>query len=278
MKHILDFTDNKVYLSIDSNRLVIKLNNDVEKISLSDIESIILGNPRITISQQTLSKFGSCNIPCFVLDTTYTVSSIITPTQYHTTQKTKLFKQIELYKPIKTKIWDALLSRKIANQIDVIKHYNLNDKPAERISKSKHTLNTKEAQVAKYYWNTVFNMHRNRGEDDENRILNYGYIILRAKIIRFLFAHGLNPCFGFNHSNKYNPFVLADDIIEPFRCVVDRFVLESSQTKLTKETKTPTHRVSWFNPLPLRDDKFTGFYYYQSNQRYFKNNRQQYIP
>lgn len=37
---------------------------------------------------------------------------------------------------------------------------------------------------------------------------------------------GLNVMYGVFHRNKYNAFCLADDIMEPYRSVVDKLVLE----------------------------------------------------
>ena len=38
-------------------------------------------------------------------------------------------------------------------------------------------------------------------------------------------AAGLHPGFGLMHSNRSNPMVLIDDLMEPFRPTVDREVL-----------------------------------------------------
>jgi CRISPR-associated protein Cas1 len=35
-------------------------------------------------------------------------------------------------------------------------------------------------------------------------------------------AAGLHPTVGINHHNRYDPFCLADDLMEPFRYVVDK--------------------------------------------------------
>lgn len=45
-------------------------------------------------------------------------------------------------------------------------------------------------------------------------------------IARSIVSSGLIPAIGIFHSNKYNPYCLADDIMEPYRPFVDRMVLE----------------------------------------------------
>lgn len=52
-------------------------------------------------------------------------------------------------------------------------------------------------------------------------MLNYGYTVLRAATIRAVVASGLHPTIGLHHSNRGNAFALADDLMEPFRPLVD---------------------------------------------------------
>ena len=74
--------------------------------------------------------------------------------------------------------------------------------------------------------------------------LNYGYAILRGCIARNLVVHGLEPCLGLHHCNAQNNFNLADDLIEPYRPLVDLYV--SSYVELTGEL-TPKRKQQLFN-------------------------------
>ena len=89
-----------------------------------------------------------------------------------------------------------------------------------------------------------------------NARLNYGYAILRAAVVRAVVLSGLNPSVGIWHHNRFNPFALADDLIEPLRPLVDKNVIESladypsSETELTPSIKrhllkTLTSEVGW---------------------------------
>jgi CRISPR-associated protein Cas1 len=85
-----------------------------------------------------------------------------------------------------------------------------------------------EAQAARKYWPMLFGpeFHRDREAAGVNPMLNYGYAILRAMTARAVCAAGLHPTLGLHHHNKYNAFCLADDLMEPFRPLVDRTVAE----------------------------------------------------
>lgn len=82
-----------------------------------------------------------------------------------------------------------------------------------------------EAQAAAYYWPRLMG-DLSGGRDSSstdifNGCLNYGYTVLRGLVIREIVAHGLWPTLGVFHRHRGNSFALADDLIEPFRPVVD---------------------------------------------------------
>ena len=80
---------------------------------------------------------------------------------------------------------------------------------------------------------------RNRFGPPPNHMLNYGYAILRAVVARNLVGSGLLPTLGIFHRNQYNAYCLADDIMEPYRPYVDRFVLSQDQVYLEEDELTP---------------------------------------
>ena len=57
-----------------------------------------------------------------------------------------------------------------------------------------------------------------------NSGLDYGYSIIRSFIARVCVSYGLNTQLGIHHRNEYNRFNLVDDLIEPFRPIVDYYV------------------------------------------------------
>src|SRR6185312_8233906 len=63
-----------------------------------------------------------------------------------------------------------------------------------------------------------------RNQSGANALLNYGYAIMRATVARAIVAAGLHPTIGIQHSNRGNAFALADDLVEPFRPLVDALI------------------------------------------------------
>ncbi len=81
-----------------------------------------------------------------------------------------------------------------------------------------------EARAARAYWPLLFadeGFRRDHEAADQNRLLNYVYAVLRAIVARGICAAGLHPALGLHHHNQYSAFCLADDLMEPFRPVVD---------------------------------------------------------
>ena len=121
---------------------------------------------------------------------------------------------------------------------------NKNYRPLEDLKlnvKSGDTSN-REGLAAKHYWKHLFqNFSRERFGSAPNNLLNFGYGVLRSIVARALVSSGMLPVLGIFHKNKYNPYCLADDIMEPYRPFVDKLVynytLNNNNNELNKDTK-----------------------------------------
>ena len=133
--------------------------------------------------------------------------------------------QINVSEPFKKRIWQQIVIQKIKNQSLVLKLCNKDFQLVEKISslvKSGDTDN-REAYAAKIYWNCLFGKEFRRDKNAEgiNSLLNYGYAIIRASMIRVICSAGLLPALGVNHNNNLNQFCLADDFMEIYRPLID---------------------------------------------------------
>ena len=86
--------------------------------------------------------------------------------------------------------------------------------------------NNVEARAARYYWQRLLgdDFRRNRELDGLNAHLNYGYTVIRAAMARSVVAAGLLPSYGLHHHNNLNAFCLVDDLMEPYRPLVDQLI------------------------------------------------------
>jgi CRISPR-associated protein Cas1 len=147
------------------------------------------------------------------------------PLDAHHVQTERHRAQGEASAPTRKRIWQRLIAAKIAQQADVLVHFTGHHGGLLPLSKRVRSgdPDNLEAQAAQRYWPSLFgrDFRRDRDADGINALLNYGYAVMRAAIARAVVASGLIPSLGVFHSNRSNPFCLADDLLEPYRPYVD---------------------------------------------------------
>jgi CRISPR-associated protein Cas1 len=140
-------------------------------------------------------------------------------------------RQLQAKLPTKKRIWQAIITAKILGQAQVLRQNQRDDAPLMRlISKIKSgDSGNVEGVAAARYFPALFGDGFIRDPDLEgiNSRLNYGYAVMRAAVVRAVVLSGLSPSVGIWHHNRFNPFALADDLIEPLRPLIDQNVLES---------------------------------------------------
>ena len=224
------FIKNKSYLSYQNNSMSVKNEFTDTLVCLDDIDIIIIENQQTTITSALLSNLAQANISVVFVDDRYNPSAI-SMGLYKNSRTSKIQKsQININKPRLNRLWQTVIYSKVLNQADILNTikkdgylYSL----LKRINSGDK--NNIEAISASYYFKELFgkDFYRNNSEDNRNIALNYGYSILRSSIIRYIIAYGLNPSFGMWHSSELNAFNLADDLIEPFRPIVDKYVFNN---------------------------------------------------
>jgi CRISPR-associated protein Cas1 len=150
--------------------------------------------------------------------------------------------------PLKKQLWQQTMKAKITNQSVTLAMFGIKTEPMEYWSRKvlSGDPDNYEGRAAAYYWKNFFpgdyGFTREREGNAPNSLLNYGYTIVRAAMARAIVGSGLHPAVGLHHKNQYNPFCLADDLMEPFRPFVDLAIRQicSAQgqfAELTPETK-----------------------------------------
>lgn len=250
IKRTLYFSNPVALKSRQRQLLVYDSDNElIGKVPFEDIGLVVLENAMITISQNVVNSLLSNTSVIIWCDEKHMPSGLLQPIVGNSTLTENARIQIECSEPLKKQAWKLTIQAKIRNQAALLKINQLNYEPLLHWSKEVNSGDTRnlEARAAHYYWKELFNEFKdfNRGqyEDPPNNFLNYGYAILRAVVARSLCSTGLICAIGIHHRNKYNPFCLADDVMEPYRPFVDRLVVEilrnhsESELNLTKEIK-----------------------------------------
>ena len=254
---------NPTYLSCRNKQLVIEL-PEITKANMhpslqqkgvitrpiEDIGVVVLDNPQITITQATLENLLQNRCAVITCDNKRMPLGLLLPLYGNTTQNERFRHQLSASKPLQKQLWQQTIESKINNQAFILNRFRndeaLNLKVWAREVKSGDSTNL-EARAAAYYWKTLFGtipgFIREREGVPPNNLLNYGYAILRAVVARALVISGLIPTLGIHHHNKYNPFCLADDIMEPYRPFVDKQVLRIMSSLGASEVLTRAEKA-----------------------------------
>jgi CRISP-associated protein Cas1 len=206
-----------------------ELNN--KTVPIEDIGMIILEDQRITISNALLMTLMDNNAAVITCNWQHLPEGLLLPMFQHHAFTEKVRIQMEASVPLQKNLWQQTVVAKIKNQANLLAANSIETENmvfwASKV-KSGDPENY-EARAAAYYWQKLFEnpaFIRGRFDAPPNNLLNYGYAILRAIVARSLLASGMMTFKGIHHRNKYNPYCLADDIMEPYRPYVDRVVLE----------------------------------------------------
>jgi CRISP-associated protein Cas1 len=167
------------------------------------------------------------------------------PVEGHHTQAARMRAQIEAQAPLGKRLWQALVRAKIQQQGATLAALGRSAGGFQLLARQVRSGDPDniEAQAARRYWPLLFGEEFRRdteGRDAANTLLNYGYAILRAATARAVVGAGLHPSIGIHHKSQYNAMVLVDDLMEPFRPLVDRIVarlLAAGAEGVNKESK-----------------------------------------
>ncbi len=286
---------NPAYLSYKNAQMVIKIpeveKNDtlpqglktsaVKTVPLEDIGVVVLDNQQITITQGLLAALSENNAVVINCDFKHLPFSMLLPTAVHHAYTEKLRFQLEASVPLKKNLWQQTVIAKIFNQAALLEKLQLDAARLFYLSgmvKSGDIENC-EGRAASYYWKVIFDnetlefessrnsgssgdfgnsaFKRHRFGDPPNNLLNYGYAILRGVVARSLVASGLLTAMGIHHRNKYNPYCLADDLMEPYRPLVDELVLKIVEQNQEIDPLTPALKRKLLQ-IPAMDVRIGG--------------------
>ena len=247
MGYINIFVSNDAHISIKSSQLVLKNNQTQVDYPLEDINSIMIESLKTTISTHTLSGLAKNGILTFICNQNHLPCGVVLPFCEHYQTLTNFKIQIGTSKPLQKQLWQNVVKNKIENQNEVLNICGGSDelKQYENAVLSGDSSN-EEAKASLVYFKKLFgDDFKRRDNNIFNSFLNYGYSIIRGFVARSLTVHGLMPFLGINHSNQFNQYNLADDLMEVFRPLVDLYVkiYLSNQNEINSKIKSEIFNI-----------------------------------
>lgn len=225
-----------VYLRLSNQRLCIEQDQQrLGEVPLGDLAALVLSTPQATLSRAVLDAITQHGGTVIVCDGGHQPTAMLLPLIGHLAQTQRLIAQAQASLPRQKQIWKQLVQSKVRAQAAVLEAVHSNDAGLREIAKKVRSGDPRnvEGWAAQRYWPALMgkSFRRRREGPPPNTALNYGYAILRAGAARALAATGLHPTLGVKHTSRTNPLCLADDLMEPFRPVVDYLVTRLPDSK-----------------------------------------------
>ena len=228
-------------LDLQLGTLVVR-NDEMTKIVLSEISMIIIESTAVSLTTSLIAELSKRKIKVIFCDEKKNPScELISYYGSHDTSN-KVRKQIVWKENTKEAVWTEIVTEKIRKQkelLNLIGRRQESEQLGTYINEIQVGDKTnREGHAAKVYFNAIFGMDFTRTEDNDiNAALNYGYSIILSAFTREITSNGYITQLGIFHDNMFNQFNLASDLMEPFRVLVDKEVLDMQPDKFEHDEK-----------------------------------------
>lgn len=211
---------------------------EIGRVPLDDLGGVIVTGHGTTLSLNVAAALAERGISLVLCCPNFVPSALLWPVIGHHAQQRHMEAQITSSARLAPELWAQLVAAKLLQQGAVLAELGQPARPFHRLA---HVVrpgdpDNREAQGARRYWPLIFGANFRRDQDGPwpNTALNYGYAVLRAAAARAVCGAGLHPSIGLFHRHPHGGMPLADDLMEPFRPMVDlevwRLVNEGADT------------------------------------------------
>jgi len=217
-------------IKLNRGHLVLKKEENEKRIPLDLISIILFTGYGQLVSTRAIEELIKRKCMIVFCDSKFMPFSYLFPKNLHHEYHKRVQAQIKMSEPQKKRFWKYVIAQKVRNQGRVLKLMKGSDSGLFSMA-ANVSIGDKgniEAKAARLYWRDLMEEGFLRSDESHyfNNYLNYAYTILRSLTARQLVLSGLNPMFGIHHSNQNNSYCLVDDLMEPFRPIVDIFLIK----------------------------------------------------
>ena len=217
-------------------------NRDVKRVFLNEIETLMIESTAVSLTTALLTELVKHKVRVVFCDEKRNPFSEVQPYYGSHDTSVKIRNQIKWDENIKKAVWTEIVTEKLRQQAAFLREKSKNieakkiDKYITEITFGDET--NREGHAAKVYFNALFGNEFTRSQDNAvNAALNYGYSLILSSINREITNNGYLTQLGLSHDNMFNPFNLGSDLMEPFRPLIDRRVIELQPDKFEHEEK-----------------------------------------
>ncbi len=231
IKKIIEISQQRTALSIRYGQLILKREDGENSIPCEDIGILLVDNPATVYTHSVFTELLKAGTAVVLCGNDHLPIGCLLPIESNVIQTQRCLQQIKAKEPLRKSLWQQIIRAKIKHQAKIVKdNTTIHKALMELISQVRSgDVSNVEARASKVFWGAYLQgleFRRDAEGKPPNNLLNYGYMVVRAAVARAICSAGLLPSVGLHHKNKYNPFCLADDLVEPFRGYVEIKVRE----------------------------------------------------
>jgi CRISPR-associated protein Cas1 len=245
---IVEVADDRRHLFVHRGFMVVQdtegERKELGQVPLDDIAAVIANAHGLSYTNNLLVALVERGAPFVLCAANHNAVGMLLPIDGNFEQARRIDAQIAASLPTHKRLWAAVVRAKLEQQASVLEATGAATAPLTALVgkvKSGDPENI-EAQGARRYWGLLFpeGFKRDQNAPGINALLNYGYTVLRAATARAVIAAGLHPSIALHHSHAGNAMRLVDDLMEPFRPVIDLMVWQlwrGGDEHVTPDTK-----------------------------------------
>lgn len=251
---IVEIAEDKRFLSLLRGFLVVRESEgehaELGRIPIDDVAAVIGNAHGLSYTNNLLVALAERGAPFVLCSANHNVAGMILPVDGNFQQAKRFDAQIAASLPLRKRLWAEIVKAKLQQQASALEAVGQPEAPLSALARKVRSgdPDNLEAQGARRYWSLLFGegFRRDRQGEGINGLLNYGYTVLRAATARAVVGAGLHPTLALHHSNEGNAMRLVDDLMEPFRPLIDLKVWHlraQSREQVDSETKRALVRV-----------------------------------
>lgn len=234
MERVVDIATDGRHLAAHRGFMIVsEQRQEVGRVPLDDVAAVIVHAHGVTWSTNLAVALAERGAPLVLCGPNHAPVGVFLPLDGHHGQNARMRAQWDAGKPLAKQLWSRVVTSKIRWQAAVLEATGRERAALDMLLRRMRSGDPDniEAQAARRYWPLLMgaDFRRDRDAPDINGLLNYGYTVMRSLVARSVVAAGLHPSIGIHHANRGNAFALADDLVEPFRPLVDLLALKLSE-------------------------------------------------
>jgi CRISPR-associated protein Cas1 len=244
---IVEVADDRRHLSMNRGFMVVKdteSHKELGQVPLDDIAAVIANAQGLSYTNNLLVALAERGAPFVLCAANHNAVGMLLPIEGNFEQSKRIEAQIAASLPTHKRMWAAVVRSKLEQQAAALEAAGAPTAPLTALAAKVRSgdPDNLEAQGARRYWGLLFGdgFRRDQQGGGLNGLLNYGYTVMRATMARAIIAAGLHPGIGLHHSHDNNAMRLVDDLMEPFRPVIDLKVWQlrrNGEELVTPESK-----------------------------------------